>query len=348
MKLNPVDISNITCCVKLKNLIIEPRFWKYKLLEDFPNNKVSCSEHNYYKFYKAIFTGNQECVGNFLFNKGPNKGENENFLRGLMKLAAESIVFQPEYSVDFNYLIPNLVENDIIVEYQSDYRPYIMIIFNVEKPCLDVNNCINFMGSKDGQWKYSVKNQWIENQLVYYLYELNQLTDYNSGINLHIQPNNQLNHLFNVNDISLISMEVWFRNQNSKSNLNKDYNKSIKYRIANSGNHFLLEMGDDFISCVFFDKEPEKIIVNLNGVKSFYDKNIVRFIQNVFGYEKFCLPFFLPQFGSNCVVGYKIDVFQIEFFSKDCVELICEVETINANPHNRYYPPIYSPPKFVV
>ena len=52
-------------------------------------------------------------------------------------------------------------------------------------------------------------------------------------------------------------------------------------------------------------------------------------MKNIADFEKFCIPFYLPIFGSSCLVCRRFDFFDIQFFYDQIVDVTFEVETLN-------------------
>ena len=273
-------------------------------------------------------TKNIKQIGNYIFNISENIRS-----QALMGLVATDHRFEPEYSFTCNYLEPieGFAENQIIIPHSADCRYYIAIVFNMNQPSIDVDQCIDQIysfpkiGPVDDKINYVIKKKWIINQDVYCLYEASQIAGYLSKLELSIQFNETEYQKLIINNMSLISTEMFFNTEVFTS-------RTLNHQIADTkkvtGKNFRL-ICDDYISCVFFDQQPSHVVVNLCNTSTVYDNQLLNFMKNIADSEKFCIPFYLPTFGSNCLVCRRLDICDIEFFFDQTVDVTFEVETLN-------------------
>ena len=142
----------------------------------------------------------QKQIGNYLFNMDLNIGENP-ISQALLALVAGDCLFTPDYSFTCNYLEPiqGAVSNQITIPHVADCRYYIGIVFNMNQPSIDVDQCVSKIESIDQKISYVIKNKWIMNQDVYCLYEASQISDYLSRLALSIQFNETEYQKFAIN-----------------------------------------------------------------------------------------------------------------------------------------------------
>src|SRR5581483_9881306 len=122
--LTPTNILNFICNKKLQKLIVDPIFWRNKLIKDFPHKQPPSDGQNYFRFYKVMFFDNQECIGNIIFNKR-DRCDNQM----LMKLLDTEFGYPPEDAFEFNCVVPQLIDNNCVIQYIGFPPIYILIKF---------------------------------------------------------------------------------------------------------------------------------------------------------------------------------------------------------------------------
>ncbi len=213
----------------------------------------------------------------------------------LMPLCADDAFFKPQYSIDWCYLEPILENDRIIFPSLSDCRYYVTIVFNLTEKSMDVDQCVRLIESINGHLKYSLKKKWIMNSLVYCLYQIDKVSEYLSKVGLVIDFDDLIYQKLGVIDVSVIGTEIFF---NKDSKLNQKIRDNKIYSIKSNGlNHQLDFKG--YISNFSFDQKPSKIILTLNGISKIYDEKIITLMKNICESEKYCLQFYLKDFGSN-------------------------------------------------
>ena len=261
----------------------------------------------------------------------------------VMRLVATDGRFHPKYAFDCGYVQPHNISaeklrtpHQLRLHHGSNCRYYLLFVTQVShlqlSPIRDIKNA-DVDPDEGEDVNYTLLRHWTHQPFDYYLYKINQVTNYSATIDLDIYVDPQV---ILEEQMRVIALDVFFNGERPSKRMSCHYN--ITQRQVYHGQHHHIDLSKiGYFGMILMDHEPSEITLQHNNETQVYDPHLIRLMRKIGGRGRWCVPFYLRDFAANYVVTERFDVCSADFVYEHDVQVTYEFEIITLEIFFQYF-----------